>query len=112
MAKRQDASTGQIVDDGQAAAGNDNKPKLVDGKPVMSIKVYSPFRIYYNEPAYSLSAENATGPFDILPEHHNFISLLNACEIQVHAPSGDKRIRISGGLLHVRRNNVSIFLDV
>lgn len=111
MAKRQDASTGQIVDDGQPAT-EAPKEKLVDGKPVMSLKVYSPFHVYYNEEAFSLSAENATGPFDVLPHHHNFISLLTSCEMHVAAPSGNKRIRIAGGLLHVHQDNVRVFLDV
>lgn len=109
MSVRQDASTGQLVDDGKAAAA---EPTLVDGKPVFALKVYSPFRIYFNEPAFSISAENATGPFDILPHHHNFISLLIPCELQIKAPQGDRRVRISGGLMHVRADEVKVFLDV
>lgn len=110
MGKRQDASTGQIVDDGKPAPVVETK--LVDGKPVMGIKVYSPFRVYVDEDAFSISAENATGPFDILPRHHNFMSLLNACELHVIAPAGEKRIRISGGLMQVKADTVKIFLDV
>jgi F0F1-type ATP synthase epsilon subunit len=110
MAKRQDASTGQIVDDGVAEPLASEK--LVDGKPVMLVMIYSPFKVYMNEDAFSISAENATGPFDILPKHHNFMSLLNACEVHVVAPSGDKRIRISGGLMQVKADTVKVFLDV
>lgn len=109
MALRQDASTGQIVDDGQAVAA---ATREVDGKPVMTVKIHSPFKVYFNEDAFSISAENATGPFDILPHHHNFMSLLNACELKVIAPSGDKRIRISGGLMQVKSDTVKVFLDV
>lgn len=79
----------------------------------IEVKVYSPFRDYYDGPAFSLSAENDTGPFDILPEHHNFISLLNPCDLVVRTVSnGDQKIRISGGLIHVKADKVIVFLDV
>lgn len=79
----------------------------------MEVKVYSPFRDYFDGLAYSLSAVNDTGPFDILPQHHNFISLLNACDLVVRTVlNGDQKIRISGGLIHVKADKVIVFLDV
>ncbi|HEY1063988.1 MAG TPA: hypothetical protein VGE30_01685 [Candidatus Saccharimonadales bacterium] len=110
MAVRQDASTGKLVDDGQVAAPA--AIQEVDGKPVMHLKVYSPFQAYFDDQAFSISAENATGPFDILPRHHNFLSLLSPCELLIAAPSGNKRIRISGGLMHVQADKVRVFLNV
>lgn len=110
MAVRQDASTGELVNDGQAPAVA--APQLIDGKPVMGLKIYSPYHIYYDDKAFSISGLNATGPFDILPHHHNFMSLLNACELVVQAPQGEKKIRISGGLMHVKADEVKVFLDV
>ena len=84
-----------------------------NGQLSMQVKVYSPFNDYYEGSAFSLSAENATGPFDILPKHHNFISLLSACEIIVRTVNkGEQRIRISGGLMHVKADKVIVFLDV
>lgn len=81
-------------------------------KPTMLVKVYSPFQVYFNELAFSLSGQNATGPFDILPRHHNFITLLEAGELVIAAPLGERRIRISGGVMHVKADNVVVFLDV
>ena len=79
----------------------------------MRVKVYSPFRDYYDGPAFSLTAENATGTFDVLPKHHSFISLLTPCELVVRTvEDGEQRIQISGGLLHVKSDSVIIFLDV
>ncbi|HET9174670.1 MAG TPA: hypothetical protein VFN56_05350 [Candidatus Saccharimonadales bacterium] len=108
MAVHQQASTGEFVDDGvkQATAANSAD------KPVVHVKVYSPFQTYFEEPAYSVSATNETGPFDILPHHHNFITLLNACELTINSPGGEKRIRISGGVMHVKEDSVIVFLDV
>ncbi len=33
----------------------------------MHVKVYSPFHVYFDGQAESITAENATGQFDILP---------------------------------------------
>jgi len=83
------------------------------GQLTMEVKVYSPFRDYYDGLAFSVSAENTTGPFDILPQHHNFISLLSPCEIVLRSEKqGEQRIRISGGIMHVKADKVIVFLDV
>ncbi len=94
-----------------------DKPKVEElkddkGKPLMRVKVYSPFKSYFDEPAYSVSAENHTGPFDILPRHHNFMTLVSACELKIVAPTGDKTIRINRALMHVKADTVIVFLDV
>ena len=106
MAVHQQASTGEFVDDGQSVVTKSGS------QPTMHLKVYSPFQVYFDEEAYSVSGENGTGPFDILAHHHNFITLLNPCELVVRAPLGERRIRISGGIMHVKADHVAVFLDV
>ena len=102
----------KIEQDQLQAVGEFSRAKA-DGKFSMHVKVYSPFRDYYDGSVFSLSAENATGPFDILPKHHNFISLLTACELNVRTVSGsDQKIRISGGIMHVKADQVIVFLDI
>lgn len=77
------------------------------------IKIYSPFQTYFDDDAESISAENLTGPFDVLPQHHNFITLLVASELDIKSKkAGDKKIKINRAVMHVRRNTVTIFLDV
>ena len=78
----------------------------------LHIKVYSPFQTYFDRDALSISAVNSTGPFDILPKHHNFITLLNPCELVIHTVNDTQRIRIARGLMHVRANQVIVFLDI
>jgi F0F1-type ATP synthase epsilon subunit len=82
------------------------------GNPLMTVKVYGPFKNYFDEPAYSISGINHTGPFDILPHHHNFMSLIDACELDIKAPTGDKKIRINRAVMHVKADKVVVFLDV
>jgi hypothetical protein len=94
------------------AAGEFKHAKASDAL-TMKVKVYSPFRNYYDSTAFSISAENATGPFDILPRHHNFISLLSACDLVIRPAVGsDQKIVISGGIMHVKADQVIVFLDV
>ncbi len=81
-------------------------------QPTMHVKVYSPYKTYFDDEAYSVTALNATGPFDILPHHHNFMTLLGASDITVRGSSGDHNIRISQGVMHVKTDKVIIFLDV
>jgi hypothetical protein len=84
-----------------------------DGQLSMKVKVHSPFRDYYDGQAFSVTAENATGQFDILAKHHNFISLLSPCELIVRGVhDGEKKILISGGIMHVKADQVIVFLDV
>lgn len=81
-------------------------------KPTMHIKVYSPFKVYFDDEGDSISGENATGPFDILPKHHNFMTLLSPCELVIRNFRGQEKIRISGGLMHVKADQVTVFLDI
>jgi len=81
-------------------------------KPVLHIKVYSPFKTYFNDDAYSITAVNGTGPFDVLPKHHNFMTLLSACELVIDRQGGVVRIRIARGIMHVKADQVIVFLDI
>jgi F0F1-type ATP synthase epsilon subunit len=85
---------------------NDNSIKTIQ------VRVSSPYQVYFNEPALSISGDNLTGPFDILAGHHNFITLLSACELSIKTSSDIRKIRINGGVMHVKANKVVVFLDI
>jgi len=82
------------------------------GTPSFHLKVYSPFNTYFDAEAYSISAENDTGPFDVLPHHKNFMTLLNPCDLHIVTPHDTQVIRISKGIMHVKADEVTVFLDV
>lgn len=94
--------------DGKDSSGADADKKSA----TMHLKIYSPYKVYFDGDALSVSAESATGPFDILPKHHNFITLLEPCDAIVRTNRGDQTIRISGGVMHVKADDVVVFLDV
>jgi ATP synthase, Delta/Epsilon chain, beta-sandwich domain len=104
-------SSQQDMEQARAAAEFGEEAK--NGQRSMLVRIHSPYREYYDGQAFSLTAENATGPFDVLPGHHNFISLLLPCELIVRTvEEGERKIIISGGLLHVKADKVVVFLDV
>ena len=82
------------------------------GKPTMAVKVYAPFKVYFEGDAYSLIAVNAKGPFDIFPRHHNFLCMLVPCTIRVKGVKGDKLIKVHRALMEVEADRVVVFMDV
>lgn len=81
-------------------------------KDHMYVKVYAPYKVYFDGVAKSISAVNDTGPFDILPRHHNFMTLLGACDIIVRTDNNEEKIPIKQGVMHVKADQVVVFLDV
>ena len=88
-------------------------PQSSGGKPTMAVKVYAPFQVYFEGEAYSVSAENATGPFDILPHHHNFLCMLVPCSLVIKPVGGEqKTVKVHRALMHVKADRVVVFMDV
>ena len=103
------SSTGKLFVD--TLGGSDGVVEKT-GQETLLAKVWSPFRVYFNGRAKSISAINGTGPFDVLPRHRNFITLLNQCNLVLQTSSGETTIKISGGVMHVHKNTVTVFLEV
>lgn len=79
----------------------------------MHVKVHAPFKVYFDGMASSFSAVNETGPFDILPHHKNFMSLLKPCNIIVKVPDKPEfTLPITRGVIHVKADQLTVFLDV
>lgn len=78
----------------------------------MHVKVYAPFKVYFDGDAQSISAVNDTGPFDILPRHHNFMTLINTGDVIVRSDKGEEKVPVQRGIMHVKADEVVVFLDV
>lgn len=101
---RQDASTGEVIADKQTGAS---------AKPSMAVRIFAPFQVYFEGDVYSISAVNATGPFDILPHHHNFLCMLVPCDITIQTTTNEtKIIKVSRALMHVKAEKVTVYVDV
>ena len=69
-------------------------------------------RVIYEADATAITTYNETGLFDILPQHANFISLVEK-SLVVHTVDGKKTtITINNGLLKVKDNAVHCYVNL
>ena len=78
----------------------------------LTVIARSPFHIYYEGAALAVSAKNKVGPFDILPGHADFFSLLSPCEVVIETDDDDIAFTISNGIVTVRDNEVMLFVNM
>jgi F0F1-type ATP synthase epsilon subunit len=76
------------------------------------VKVFSPYQTFFEGSAVSLSANNDTGPFDVLPGHSNFFTLLNPGIVRVNNGFDKVEIEITNGILKVTANKATLFANV
>ena len=77
------------------------------------LKVYSPYKLYFEGMVESVTAVNLTGTFDILKGHKNFLTLLIPSELLIRSTErGEEKLKINRGVMHVKADQVVIFLDV
>lgn len=98
--------------DHQSEKSTAKAPDGTDSEAEMHVRIHAPYKVYYDGPAQSITAGNDTGPFDILPRHHNFMTLLSACDIIVRHGEEQEKISIQRGVMHVKADEVIVFLDV
>lgn len=85
-------------------------------KPVtdadLQVVARSPFHVFYEGPAQSVTAANKVGVFDILPGHADFFSILNPGEVIIETGSDQINFDINNGILTVRNNEVTFFVNI
>lgn len=101
-----------MTSDSSVPNSDEQAPAKDPKKPTMAVKVYAPFKVYFEGDAYSISAVNDVGPFDILPRHRNFLCMLVPCTLTIQTPSGQQSVKIARALMHVKADRVSVFVDV
>lgn len=86
---------------------------MSEAPPELHVIARAPFELYYDGPASAVSALNRIGPFDILPGHADFFSMLRPSEIIIE-PEGQDTIKIDAknGIITVRDNEVLLFVNI
>ena len=84
-----------------------------DSTERLNIVARSPFELYFEGDAVSLSATNRVGDFDILPGHADFFSMLEPGEITIQ-PADKEPVKIDAknGILTVRDNQAYLFVNM
>lgn len=90
-------------------------PKLkINSSELLSVKIMNPNEILWEGEANSISSKNASGPFDILPQHANFITLIKEkVPIIVRSASeGEKEFLFDSAVIQVHGDNILIFTQI
>ena len=98
-------STGGTYQAAQVAADSKAEKRF-------NVRIFSPYQTYYQGEATSLTAANRTGPFDVLPGHINFFSLLSGGTVIVNTGFQRLEFPIARGILKVNGADVTLFADV
>lgn len=80
--------------------------------PDLKVIARAPFQVFYEGTAKSVSATNAVGQFDILPGHTDFFSILQPGEIVITTSADPITIQANNGIVTVRDNEVTLFLNM
>lgn len=84
----------------------------MDAKARLTVKIFSPYQVFYQGAAVSVSGNNKTGNFDVLADHGNFFSLLPKGIIRVDTGYEKVDIEINTGFIKVIKNTVTLFANV
>ena len=81
-------------------------------RDILKVEVRDPDRVFFSGEAVAVSSKNSVGPFDILPQHENFISLLTD-KIIIYQNKHEKReIPNTSAIVKAKLNKVNIFLGI
>ena len=73
----------------------------------------APFHLYFDGDATVVSAANPVGPFDILPGHADFFSVMLPGEVIIEPAEGDPvTFEITNGIVTARNNEVLLFVNM
>lgn len=88
-----------------------NVDNVNNSQQSMTVKIFSPSQTFFNGLAKLVSGKNQTGDFDVLPQHHSFITLLPAGKVKVVTDSDSELVfDVEGGLMRVKDDKVTIFI--
>lgn len=79
---------------------------------ILKVRIISPKEDIFVGEAQSVSSVNRAGPFDVLPQHAKFVTLVEDKPIVLRLPSGEKRsFSFPLAIVHVRENQVDIYIN-
>jgi F0F1-type ATP synthase epsilon subunit len=79
---------------------------------LITVRICTPTSVIWEGPASAVSSINASGPFDILPYHANFITIVEKSPIKVKTGSITKEFTYENAIIHAYKNSVKIFTNL
>jgi F0F1-type ATP synthase epsilon subunit len=81
-------------------------------KESLQVEVRSRQGLIYEGELEAVTSYNTVGPFDVLPRHSNFISMINKKLILRQHDGRTDEITLDNGVMMVEENKVYIFLGI
>lgn len=80
---------------------------------ILRVEVRDPDKLVFSGNAVAISSRNSVGPFDVLPQHENFISIINGkIIIYLDKKHTKQEIQNETAIMKAKSNTVKIFLGV
>lgn len=81
-------------------------------KDSIAITIMSPVAKVWDTQAQMISAENSEGPFDILPDHARFMSLISNAPVVIELTDGfEKTFTFTDAVLFFADNKATIYIQ-
>jgi F0F1-type ATP synthase epsilon subunit len=79
---------------------------------LLHVRISSPEQTIWEGDAESVTSENVNGPFDVLPFHTNFVSIMENQEIKIKTPNEVKTFKYAISVLYTHSNQVHIYTNI
>ncbi len=81
-------------------------------KGVLKLQVRTPEKLIFKGEARAVSSVNERGPFDVLPSHQNFITIIHEKLVIIDTNGEKQDIQVQRGVMRVHENEVTVFLGM
>ncbi|OGD09805.1 hypothetical protein A2397_00470 [Candidatus Amesbacteria bacterium RIFOXYB1_FULL_44_23] len=81
-------------------------------KLALQVEVRSRQGLMFEGELFALSSFNKTGPFDVLPTHTNFITMIKDKLTLRRQDGRTEEINVADGVMMVEGNKVKVFLGI
>ena len=80
---------------------------------LLHVKALTSSKTLFEGEALSVSSKNSSGKFDILPEHANFLTLIENQPLTIIKQNKERLIlNLTQGLIYVENNQVNIYANL
>lgn len=84
----------------------------IQGNPPLQVLIRDREGVLFEGEAEAVSSFNDKGPFDLLPYHANFITLIQN-EVRVRrVGGGEEKTALTSGVLRVKENKVEVYVGI
>lgn len=79
---------------------------------MLNLKIVSPEKVVFNGEVSSVTVPGLLGSFEILNNHAPIISSLGSGTVSYALKDGEHQIEVRGGFVEVKKNEVSLCVEV